>query len=85
MNDKPFTELPAALVHEVLERTEEISQALLSSFDAIREGKLGWRDQLVTDDILRKDGNLPLVPIPTCSGIDGALALERLLAIDLVA
>lgn len=28
-NNSPFTELPAALVQEVLERTEEISQALL--------------------------------------------------------
>lgn len=85
MNDTPFTELPAALVYEVLGRTEEISQVLLTSFEEIRGGKAGWRDQLVTEDILRKDGNLPLVPIPTSSGIDGALAVERLLAVDLVA
>lgn len=85
MNDNPFTELPAALVHEVLERTDEISQALLTSFDEIREGKSDWRNQLVTDGFLYKDGSLPFVPPPTCAGIDGALAIERLLAVDLVA
>jgi len=84
-NDSPFAELPAALVQEVLERTEEISQSLLNSFDDIREKKSSWRAQLVERDLVRKDSNLPLVPIPTCCGVDGALAVERLLAIDLVA
>jgi len=85
MNDNPFTELPAALVQEVLERTDEISQTLLHSFNDIKDKKAGWRAQLVEKDIIQKDANLPLVPIPTCSGVDGALAIERLLAIDLVA
>ena len=85
MNDNPFTELPAALVQEVLERTDEISQTLLHSFDDIRSKKSDWRIQLLEKGIVQKDSNLPLVPIPTCSGVDGALAVERLLAIDLLA
>ncbi len=85
MDEKPFAELPAALVQEVLERTDEISSALLHSFDDIRKNKASWRNQLFDEGIVQKDANLPLVPIPTCCGVDGALAIERLLAIDLLA
>jgi NurA domain-containing protein len=84
-NDKPFSELPAALVQEVLERTEGISKELLQSFDDVRGQKEKWRKQLVEKEMLQKRANLPLVPIPTCCGVDGALAVERLLAIDLLA
>lgn len=85
MDENPFSELPAALVQEVLERTADISSALLITFDDVRQNKSRWREQLFTQGILKKDANLPLVPIPTCSGVDGALAIERLLATDLLA
>ncbi|NUM43080.1 MAG: DNA double-strand break repair nuclease NurA [Anaerolineales bacterium] len=85
MNENPFAELPAALVQEVLERTDEISQALLKSFDNIRDNKAIWRSQLIEKGVVQKVANLPLVPIPTCCGVDGSLAIERLLAVDLVA
>lgn len=85
MNENPFAELPAALVQEVLERTDEISSTLLHSFDDIRQKKFTWRAQLLEQDIIQKEANLPLVPIPTCCGVDGALAIERLLATDLLA
>lgn len=84
-NDSPFSELPAALVQEVLDRTEEISKDLLQSFDNVRGQKESWRKQLAEKGILQKQANLPLVPIPTCCGIDGALAVERLLSLDLLA
>ncbi len=85
MEDSPFAELPAALVQEVLERTDAISQTLLASFDDIRSKREHWRSQLINNGLVQKEANLPLVPIPTCSAVDGALAIERLLAIDLIA
>lgn len=84
-NNSPFTELPAALVQEVLERTEEISQALLQTFDNVKEKKDAWRSELLKQGIVQRESNLPLVPIPTSCGVDGGMAIERLLAIDLIA
>ena len=85
MNEPPFTELPAALVQEVLNRTEEISQSLLSSFEKIETQRKKWREQITREGLLHKDSDLIPVPHPTCAGVDGAFAIERLLAIDLVA
>lgn len=85
MNEGPFSELPSALVEEILARTEDISGALLDSFNDIKENRPIWRMQLRDNNMLRKDADLPLVPIPTSCGIDGALAIERLLATDLLA
>jgi hypothetical protein len=84
MDQNPFIELPAALVQEVLDRTGEISQALSQSFDVIKYHKETWRSQLIEKDIVRKEKSLPIVPVPTSCGVDGAFALERLLATDLV-
>lgn len=85
MDERPFSELPAALVQEVLDRTGDISQTLLQSFNKIKENKDDWRTQLLNEKLIHKDNNLPVVQIPTCCGIDGSMAIERLLATDLVA
>lgn len=84
-NSTPFAELPAALVQEVLARTEEISQVLLQTFDDVKDKRSSWRTQLQEQGVTQKKTNLPLIPIPTACGVDGGLAVERLLAIDLVA
>lgn len=81
----PFSELPASLVDEVLNRTEQISRELLESFETLRQNKTELRKQLKDSGLLQRDTNLPWVHIPTSCGIDGSYAVERLLAIDLVA
>lgn len=83
--DRPFAELPAALVDEVLQRTDSLSQKLLAEFEQVRTHRQGWRAQLVAAGLLRRDSDLSYVPIPTACGVDGSYALERLLASDLVA
>lgn len=83
--DRPFAELPAGLVEEVLQRTEGLSQKLLTDFEQVRAHKQEWRGNLARSGLLYRDSDLPYVPIPTTCGVDGSQAIERLLASDLVA
>lgn len=83
--ERPFGELPAALVDEVLRRTEDLSQKLLDDFEQVRAHRQEWRESLERAGLLRRDAELPYMPIPTTCGVDGSYAIERLLASDLVA
>jgi hypothetical protein len=83
--ERPFGELPTALVNEVLKRTEDISQKLLGDFEQVRARRQEWREDLERAGLLRHDAELPYMPIPTTCGIDGSYAVERLLASDLAA
>ena len=85
MDENPFVDLPAALVQEVLEKTEDISITLLNSFDDVNNHRAKWRYDLKKENLVFKEGDLPVVHSPTCLGIDGSHAIERLLAIDLIA
>lgn len=84
-NERPFADLPAALVQEVLDRTQSVSSELLGSFDTLRNEKQQWLTQLSQANLLRHESDLEYVPIPTSCGTDGSYAVERLLATDLVA
>lgn len=79
-----FRELPRLLVDEVLNRTKDIGQELLTSFEELRQQKAKWRKQLVDSGFVKRDSSLPRVQSPTTCGVDGSYAVERLLAIDLV-
>lgn len=83
--DRPFADLPAALVEEVLGRTEDVGRALLGTFREIREQRASWRGQLEARGLLQRDADLEYTPIPTTCGVDGSYAVERLLATDLTA
>ncbi len=83
--ERPFGELPAALVDEVLKRTENLSQKLLSDFEQVRTRREDWRKGLEQVGLLHRDAEVPYVPIPTTCGVDGSYAVERLLASDLIA
>ena len=83
--DRPFAELPAALVEEILNRTEGLGRELLESFQEMRVLQEARRAQLKEAGLLGREGDLPQVPIPTTCGVDGAYAIERLLTTDLVA
>ena len=85
VNERPFAELPAALVEEVLDRTEGLGRELLQSFEAMRTRRQARREQLAKADLLCREADLPYVPIPTTCGVDGSYAIERLLTTDLVA
>ncbi|BAM00680.1 MULTISPECIES: DNA double-strand break repair nuclease NurA [Caldilinea] len=83
--ERPFGELPAALVDEVLKRTEDLGQKLLGDFEQMRTRRQQWREGLKRADLLHCDAEVPYMPIPTTCGVDGSYAVERLLASDLVA
>lgn len=83
--DRPFADLPSALVDEVLQRTQEVGKALLDSFHELQSQKAARRSQLADSKLLGRESDFEYVTTPTTCGIDGAFAIERLLAIDLVA
>jgi hypothetical protein len=83
--ERPFAELPAALVQEVLERTQDVGDAMLKSFQDLKAQRATRREQLGNADLLRRESDLEYVPIPTTCGVDGSYAVERLLATDLIA
>lgn len=82
--ERPFGELPAALVDEVLKRTRDLGQQLLEDFEHVRKSRQEWRDRLDQAGLLRRDAELGYPPIPTTCGVDGSYAVERMLASDLV-
>lgn len=81
----PFGELPAALVEEVLDRTEGLGRELLTAFEEMRSQREARRKQAADGGLLRREGDLPFTQIPTTCGVDGSYAIERLLTTDLVA
>ncbi|WP_448540407.1 DNA double-strand break repair nuclease NurA [Roseiflexus sp.] len=83
--ERPFGELPAALVEEVLNRTEDLGQKLLDDFEQVRENRQQWREGLKAENLLHRDAEVPYPPVPTTCGVDGSYAVERLLASDLIA
>lgn len=83
--ERPFGELPAGLVEEILKSTGNLSTKLLESFEQVRTHRQEWRERLNQAGLLRNQSDLPTVPIPTTCGVDGSYAVERLLASDLVA
>jgi hypothetical protein len=81
----PFTDLPGALVEEVMQRTEDVGRTLLQSFNQVRTERQNFRTKLQQSGILRRDGELEYPPIPSTSAIDGSYAVERLLTTDFAA
>jgi hypothetical protein len=83
--ERPFAELPAGLVEELLERSGTLSHRVGEELRALRAARQERRQALRESGLLQREGDLPEVPIPTTCGVDGAYAVERLIAMDLVA
>ncbi|NSW53486.1 MAG: DNA double-strand break repair nuclease NurA [Anaerolineae bacterium] len=81
---RPFGELPMSLVEKLLDQTEQVGEKLVSEFVNIKERKQDWRNQLQENRLIKRESDLPFTNPPTTCGIDGAYAVERLLASDLV-
>jgi hypothetical protein len=81
----PFTDLPAALVEEVLTQTTAVAEGLLASFQTIRMDRAALRDQLAKAGLVIAEPSLGYPPLPTTCAADGSYALERLLTTDLAA
>ena len=81
----PFTDLPGALVEEVLRRTDEVGRSLLQSFEHVRSERVKFRTKLQQSRRLGRDTDLEYPPIPSTCAVDGSYAVERLLTTDLAA
>ncbi len=82
---QPFTDLPEALVEEMLAKSEEIGISLCNLFENLQKERKGLRKALSDKKILKRDTDIVYPDIPTTCGIDGSYAVEKLLAIDFVA
>ncbi len=82
--EHPFVELPAALVKEMVAQTESLSQQIQTDLKELQTKRQMYRDKLEKSGILQHERDLPVVQIPTTCGVDGAYALERMVATDLV-
>lgn len=85
MNENPFSDLPAALVQEIINKSQELGAQVVAGFEELRLNRQKFREQLTNARVIKRENNLPHTPIPTSSGVDGAYGVERLLAFDLVA
>lgn len=83
--ERLFADLPSALVSEVLERTKELGLNLLETFTILKKERSTRREQLSVAGLLGRESDYEYVSAPTTCGVDGSFALERLLAIDLIA
>jgi hypothetical protein len=81
----PFTDLPGALVEEVMQRTGEVGSKLLQSFEHVRSERATFRTKLQQSGRLGRDTDLEYPPIPSTCAVDGSYAVERLLTTDLAA
>ena len=83
--EQPFAELPEALVEEMLSKSEAVGDALHVSFQKLQESKGKFRLQLSDKNLLKSENEVAYSSIPTTCGIDGSYAVEKLLAVDLIA
>ena len=81
----PFIDLPAGLVEEVLSKTAGVSENLLESFQEVRGGREKFHQDLVDNGMILYESSLECPTTPTTCAADGSYAIERMLAIDLVA
>jgi hypothetical protein len=79
-----FVDLPAALVEELLGRTPELSRSVIEQLTSQRTERERWRDVLARERLLGTLADLPAAPTSTTCGVDGSVAVERLLAHDLL-
>lgn len=85
MDDQPFADLPAALVDDILAQSAERGTKMVGAFNGFIANRVRLRDQLLKAGLIVRESSLPRPePLPTICATDGAYAVERLLAADLV-
>lgn len=86
VEDRPFVDLPEALVEEMLENSYELSSKLSVSFQNIQSKQSEFRETLASKNMVEKDTSLIKTrTYPTSCGVDGSYTIERLLSTDMVA
>ncbi len=82
----PFSELPEALVVDMLNQCDTIGRKLTKSFHYLFKTKKDIRRILKQNSLLKKDTDILLSPTyPTSCAVDGSFSVEKLLSTDIVA
>jgi len=82
----PFSELPEALVVDMLNQCDTIGIKLSKSFQNLYKIKKSVRIKLKEENLLKKDSEIMLPPTyPTSCAVDGSYSIEKLLSTDIVA
>jgi hypothetical protein len=83
--DSPsFLEIPASLVEQMLQKTNEIGGILQSSIHDINKNREKFRLQLEQTGLLDNDMDFGNIDNKVSGGVDGAYAVDRLLGTDLL-
>jgi len=80
-----FSDLPAALVEEVLAKASSVGDLFLDTFHQVKKDRNTYRKALINEKIVIHESELGYPPLPTTCGTDGSYAIDRLLTADLVA
>ncbi|MBI2075689.1 MAG: DNA double-strand break repair nuclease NurA [Candidatus Aenigmarchaeota archaeon] len=84
--ETPFSELPEALVEEMLNKSDELGRDLSNTFKDINDKKSEVRKKLYELEYLKKDSDIITTPsYPTTCGVDGSYGGENLLSTDITA
>ena len=83
-NSPSFLEIPASLVEQMLQKTNEIGGILQSSMHDMNRKRDKFRLQLEQIGLLDNDINFGNVKPLVSGGVDGAYAVDRLLGTDLL-
>lgn len=84
VDSPPFLEIPASLVEQMLQKTNEIGEILQSSMHDINRKREKFRLQLEQIGLLDNDINFGNTKPLVSGGVDGAYAVDRLLGTDLL-
>src|SRR2546430_13109211 len=85
-SESPFQDLPEALVEEMLGEYKRLGTELSTSLEKMESTREQTRASLSKAGLLRRDSSiLRSYSHPTTCGVDGAYAVERLLATDIAA
>ena len=79
-----FLEIPASLVEQMLQKTNEIGGILQSSIHEINRKRQKFRLQLEQTGLLDNDIRFRNIDQLISGGVDGAYAVDRLLGTDLL-
>jgi len=80
--DKPFQDLPASLVNELLASSTQAGKQILRGLEELKGRREKLRREILARGLLKKRADLPEVPQPTVAATDGSYVVERLLGLD---
>ncbi|HHV96836.1 MAG TPA: DNA double-strand break repair nuclease NurA [Clostridiaceae bacterium] len=80
-----FTDLPAALVEELLNEAVNAGSGMLKTFQEFKENRDKQREELIENGLIINESDLGYPLLPTTCGVDGSYAIERLLTADFIA